>query len=126
MGIGAKCFEILENKPSTLVSTYDLQTGDVYNPNDGDASNGGYAPLAEGDVTDDDELEEGDIDEDEDAPEADDGSDDDIEAEVWDDDDDDDDFEVELAGARRIRLRLREILFYDDKVAVFKARHGRL
>ncbi len=24
------------------------------------------------------------------------------------------------------RLRLREILFYDDKVAIFKARHGRL
>jgi hypothetical protein len=25
-----------------------------------------------------------------------------------------------------LRLRLREILFYDDKVAVFKARHGKL
>ncbi len=24
------------------------------------------------------------------------------------------------------RLKLREILFYDDKVAVFRGRHGRL
>lgn len=30
------------------------------------------------------------------------------------------------AGDSAPRLRLREILFYDDKVAVFKARHGRL
>ena len=26
----------------------------------------------------------------------------------------------------RVNLRLREILFYDDRVAIFKARHGRL
>jgi hypothetical protein len=124
MGIGAKCFEILENKPTAPTSTFDYQTGDAYNSNDG-TGNSGYAPLVEGDVTDDDELEEGEIDEDEDVPEGDEGSDDDIETDVW-DDDDDDDFEAEMAGTRRIRLRLREILFYDDKVAVFKARHGRL
>ncbi|TDZ28151.1 hypothetical protein C8035_v009839 [Colletotrichum spinosum] len=29
-------------------------------------------------------------------------------------------------GSAQPRLRLREILFYDDKVAIFKARHGRL
>lgn len=29
-------------------------------------------------------------------------------------------------GADGSRIRLREILFYDDKVAVFRARHGRL
>ena len=27
---------------------------------------------------------------------------------------------------KRLKLKLREILFYDDKVAVFKARHGKL
>ncbi|KAK4174038.1 hypothetical protein QBC36DRAFT_47831 [Triangularia setosa] len=29
-------------------------------------------------------------------------------------------------GTGSVKLRLREILFYDDKVAIFKARHGRL
>ncbi|KAK4199724.1 hypothetical protein QBC40DRAFT_79230 [Triangularia verruculosa] len=29
-------------------------------------------------------------------------------------------------GQGEVKLRLREILFYDDKVAIFKARHGKL
>lgn len=33
--------------------------------------------------------------------------------------------EGDLVGSAA-RLRLREILFYDDKVAIFRARHGRL
>jgi hypothetical protein len=32
---------------------------------------------------------------------------------------------VEL-GKGGVGFKLREILFYDDKVAIFKARHGRL
>lgn len=43
-----------------------------------------------------------------------------------DDEDDDDDSFVEADRLARPKLRLREILFYDDKVAIFKARHGRL
>ncbi|GAB1311399.1 hypothetical protein MFIFM68171_01609 [Madurella fahalii] len=39
--------------------------------------------------------------------------------------DDDDDGFVE-PGSGGLKLRLREILFYDDKVAIFKARHGKL
>lgn len=50
-----------------------------------------------------------------------DGSDQDKEDE---ESEDDDDFVEPNKGA--VKLRLREILFYDDKVAVFKARHGRL
>lgn len=48
----------------------------------------------------------------------------------WPDGDDDDNTESEdepffnEQDNRMPRLRLREILFYDDKVAVFKARHG--
>ncbi|RMD43341.1 hypothetical protein DV735_g1711, partial [Chaetothyriales sp. CBS 134920] len=51
--------------------------------------------------------------------------------------DDDSDFEVEsddgvptddegASGPAKPSFRLREILFYDDKVSIFKARHGRL
>ncbi|KAK3996538.1 hypothetical protein QBC44DRAFT_150117 [Cladorrhinum sp. PSN332] len=41
-----------------------------------------------------------------------------------DDDDEDDGWVEPLIGG--LRLNIREILFYDDKVAIFKARHGRL
>jgi hypothetical protein len=125
MGIGGKCFEILENKPTHAPLPFDLQNGHAYDPQDGAGSNAGYAPLADGDVTDDEQAIDGDIEDEEDVPEVD--EDDDLDAgDVWDDDDDDDDFEAEMAGSRRPRLRLREILFYDDRVAVFRARHGRL
>jgi hypothetical protein len=127
MGIGAKCFEILENKPTSApLSSLDTHPGDIFPGNNDGATGGGYAPLADGDVTDDDDLEEGEIDDEDEAVEAEDDDDDIDTADVWDDDDDDDDFEGEMVGVRRVRLRLREILFYDDKVAVFKARHGRL
>lgn len=127
MGIGTKCFEILENKPTSTIapSPFDYQAGDSYNT-DGATGNAGYTPL-EGDVTDEEELDGDDMEEEdvEDAVESEDDLDNDAE---WDegDDDDDDDFEEVGGGKGRIRLRLREILFYDDKVAVFKARHGRL
>jgi hypothetical protein len=41
-------------------------------------------------------------------------------------DDSDDDSELSDDERPEVRLRLREILFYDDKVEVFKARHGKL
>ena len=49
-----------------------------------------------------------------------DGSGDDEEEE-----DDDDDGFVE-PGWGSVKMKLREILFYDDKVAIFRARHGKL
>ena len=42
------------------------------------------------------------------------------------DSEDDDGDSLSDGEIRRPRLRLREILFYDDKVAIFKARHGKL
>lgn len=50
--------------------------------------------------------------------------------------DDDNDLDLELSqgeetedesqGAEKMAFRLREILFYDDKVSIYRARHGRL
>jgi hypothetical protein len=39
-------------------------------------------------------------------------------------DDDDDDDEADDDSAERVQFRLQEILFYDDKISIFKARHG--
>ena len=41
------------------------------------------------------------------------------------DEDDNDSDEVDGIG-RKPSFRLREILFYDDKISIFRARHGRL
>jgi hypothetical protein len=35
-----------------------------------------------------------------------------------------DDTEQEDEGISRVQFRLQEILFYDDKISIFKARHG--
>ncbi|KAF1812720.1 hypothetical protein P152DRAFT_347599 [Eremomyces bilateralis CBS 781.70] len=43
--------------------------------------------------------------------------------EEWDEFDEDWDYSE---GKGRLRLRLREILYYDDKVAIFRARHAKL
>ncbi|KAI7665711.1 hypothetical protein KC318_g6951 [Hortaea werneckii] len=121
MGIQSKCFEILENKrewngrPDSHLGMSGTAMDD--GPSDGEDED-------EGDVEDDvdDEDDEEGQDDELDETESDDDADDD------DDDDDDDasDLEEATIDGRAARLRLREILFYDDKVAVFKARHGKL
>jgi hypothetical protein len=128
MGVSHKCFEILENRP------HDEAHGAADAPSS--AANEGPG----GAVTDDDEDEEddegSDDDEDEDEEEDDNGTaigvsigidPDETESEISDHDDSDtDSFDGSDDGRSKVRLRLREILFYDDKVAIFKARHGRL
>jgi hypothetical protein len=122
MGVSHKCFEILENRPHD----------DGHNSADAhsSATNGG----AGGGVTDEDEDDEedgSDDDEDEDngtaigAPA---GLDpDETESEISDHDDSDtESYDGSDDGRNKVRLRLREILFYDDKVSIFKARHGKL
>ncbi|KAI7188462.1 hypothetical protein KC363_g5438 [Hortaea werneckii] len=122
MGIQSKCFEILENKrewdgrPDSHLGMSGTAMDD--GPSDGEDED-------EGDVEDDEDEEDGEDGQDDelDETESDDDADDD------DDDDDDDDasdLEEATIDGRAARLRLREILFYDDKVAVFKARHGKL
>ena len=126
MGVSHKCFEILENR------SHD----DSHNSADAhsSAANGGPG----GTVTDDDDEEEDDVsdDEDEDEEEDDNGTaigapagldPDETESELSDHDDSDtDSYDGSEDGQDKDRLRLREILFYDDKVAIFKARHGKL
>lgn len=122
MGVSHKCFEILENRPH----------------DEGHASGDPHSSAGPHDAMTDDEDEE----------EEDDGSDDDEEEEEEDDSGtvapigiDPDETESEMSehddsdtdsyissddSSSKVRLRLREILFYDDKVAIFKARHGKL
>ncbi|EKG10480.1 Armadillo-like helical [Macrophomina phaseolina MS6] len=129
MGIVNKCFEVLENK----VSTSSMGGAQPYDPT---AANPSAAATIPGVVdpmgfTDDEEEEEEDEVHDEDDPgaEADEDTEDedeDDDSDELDDDDDDDSFIHSEDGNGGPRLRLREILFYDDKVAIFKARHGRL
>ncbi|RDW74036.1 hypothetical protein BP5796_07478 [Coleophoma crateriformis] len=124
MGVSHKCFEILENRPHD----------DVHGMGDTHSSgvNG-----ATGAVTDDDDEDE-DEDDGSDEEEEDDDDDgtaiaqpaidpDETESEMSDHDDSDtDSYDGSEDGRSKLRLRLREILFYDDKVAIFKARHGKL
>jgi hypothetical protein len=126
MGIGTKCFEILENKPSQ----FDYGIGDSYHSADGTSGAAGYAALVgDGEITDD---EEADIEDDgDDVVEEEDGVEEDLDDLGLggdDEDSDDDGFfgDESIGGKRASRLRLREILFYDDKVSIFKARHGKL
>ncbi|SMR63450.1 unnamed protein product [Zymoseptoria tritici ST99CH_3D1] len=123
VGIEGKCFEILERKRGA---------GD----SDGapmalDGSSGQGHGMEEEDEEDDEDGEMDGEEETESDDEVEEDEHDDDDDEDLDDDDDDDASEVESEDAEGKedglgRLRLREILFYDDKVAVFKARHGRL
>jgi hypothetical protein len=128
VGIASKCFEILEAQPSEgLSSSSDmgLVIGNNAEGNDSgldgdddddnsDDDTASQLSDASSDETDDDDTPVSVADGDEAQPgEAGDGS-----------DSDEDSFRDEVSQGPN--LRLREILFYDDKVAIFKARHGRL
>jgi len=140
LGVAAKCFEILEAR-----SSYDSHDSQRF----GEADDGGpgasvgvagHAGVAgsddeEEEVDDGEGDDEGDGDgvgDDDDGPGVPVGEEDDdteMEEEERGRGDEEDDGESEFDGEDgklHLRLRLREILFYDDKVAVFKARHGRL
>ncbi len=122
MGVSHKCFEILENRP------HDEPHGSA--DTHSTAANGGADAVTDDEGSDDDGSD--DDDDDEEAEEDDNGTavaldPDETESEISDhDDSDSDSFEGSEDGRSKVRLRLREILFYDDKVAIFKARHGRL
>lgn len=128
MGLSHKCFEILENRSHEEGNS----TGD---PTPQGANGGLDGTAVDDDDDDDDEEEEGsdeEDDEDNDQQQDDDGTaigaidPDETESDLSDHDDSDVDSFVSDENDSRVKLRLREILFYDDKVAIFKARHGRL
>ncbi|GKT48305.1 uncharacterized protein ColSpa_08486 [Colletotrichum spaethianum] len=135
VGISTKCFEILESKPveeggaSTTSVTADHgvmgHDSGIDGEDDEDDEEDGTDDETASQVDEDTSEEEA---EDDDTPaSAVDVEDSQSEASVGAQDSDDDDSMRDVdCGHSRPRLRLREILFYDDKVAIFKARHGRL
>lgn len=124
MGIGTKCFEILETRPS------DRSNGSTMGLGGNHHGNGAIV------IDMDDDNDDG-SDADEETEDDDDANDNETNATPADLGDDmtevSDDAESETDSLQEsdpvgsaARFRLREILFYDDKVAIFKARHGRL
>lgn len=149
IGISTKCFEVLETPPEErdnspisggAGSDSDVPSGEngaagAHNNAGGQLSDNESIVEAESDGDAQDETSE---DEDHDETEDEDGAApantvgdaDETQSEGHsdggDDSDDDDGFVDPDHAQDNARLRLREILFYDDKVAIFKARHGRL
>ncbi|ROW01413.1 hypothetical protein VPNG_07569 [Cytospora leucostoma] len=134
VGISTKCFEIMETKPSEAPGLGNGLLNDSIgpvNPVNGHSNSMDQPPAEVDEATDDENNTE-----DDDAISQDSSQDegtptspthpDETQSEdqhASDEDSDDDSFVEPVAETR---LRLREILFYDDKVAIFKARHGRL
>ncbi|KAJ0161679.1 hypothetical protein CTA2_5820 [Colletotrichum tanaceti] len=138
VGISTKCFEILESKPveENGASTTSITTDHAVTGHDS-GIDGEDEEEDEEDGTDDETASQVDEETSEEEGEDDDtpasavdveDSQSEASAAAQDSDDDDDDDSIRDADCNhsRPRLRLREILFYDDKVAIFKARHGRL
>ena len=122
LGILSKCYEILEGKPHDERGTFESEDGPVDTPHNEwglpDAS-GNYLSEEE-EEDDDDDPEDDDID---DSPPS-----------IWGASEgsstgpfsDNEEGQSEHNDQSSIQFRLREILFYDDKISVFKARHGAL
>lgn len=130
MGVGTKCFEILESRREWDSRTENAHLG-LPSMNGGVVTSEGEEDEADDDEDEDDEDLDGDSDADDDTEsdaddDDDDDDDDDFDDELTDSDSDSDDAPRKGKHGRAAKLRLREILFYDDKVAVFKARHGKL
>lgn len=121
MGLGEKCFELLENKPSTYDIRAEAGSPDI-SPGAMPGAYGGNDPLAMTDDETEDEEEEDDIEGEGGAMSGDESISDDSDGH----ESSDDESMVYDEEKKTPKLRLREILFYDDKVAIFKARHGRL
>lgn len=136
IGISTKCFEILETPLSDKTGNGLLNGSLSDSPIDSVTGAGGLVTVEDasddGDSVDtsDDENDDDDDDNDE-TEDEDEGTPtsptdpDETQSEHSDGADSEDSF-VEPDSGSKTRLRLREILFYDDKVAIFKARHGRL
>lgn len=119
LGIRNKCFEILEKKQKSKSSAHGAATDDADSDDDSD----------EHDSNDEDNDSDGSGDPSTatapaPAPAP---HNDDSEADYTPDTDDEaDDGRSSSTGGRKVKYKLREILFYDDKISIFKARHGRL
>ncbi|KAJ5139163.1 uncharacterized protein N7515_004011 [Penicillium bovifimosum] len=110
IGLHVKCYQILEARHDDNPGDFDDNPTTDYFPALSDDEDEGWAnPSNESD----EDSGEGDDDQ---------GT---ADTDLLSSDRDDYDSEPdEEQGASRIRYRLQEILFYDEKVAIFKARHG--
>ncbi|OLN94246.1 hypothetical protein CCHL11_02978 [Colletotrichum chlorophyti] len=137
VGISTKCFEILESKPAEEGGASSTSIAADHGAMGHDSGIDGEDDDEDEDGTDDDTASQVDEETSEEEEDDDDDDDDDTPASAVEVDDsqsdvsaaqdsDDDSLRDVDHGPSRPRLRLREILFYDDKVAIFKARHGRL
>ena len=119
LGIKNKCFEILERKQK-----------DKPKKGQGPTTASPAADAASDDDTEDGDNHDDDDDSDDDSaaapppPAIDPGAMDSDTGSITSEDEEE---KAEAAAMKnKVRLKLREILFYDDKVSIFKARHGRL
>ena len=116
LAIKNKCFEILEKKakpksPSSpgMTATDETDSDDQSEDHDNhddddDSEDGGPAPPAPAPAPPDTDSDAG-----ERSPDT-----------------DDDEGLSQSSEKKKVKFKLREILFYDDKISIFKARHGRL
>ncbi|ORY15862.1 hypothetical protein BCR34DRAFT_507933 [Clohesyomyces aquaticus] len=124
MGISSKCFEILENR----ASNYDLRHDDG-NGGDGGADGIGGTfvpndPMMSDDGSDTTEDED---DDDLDGGVGPVGGAEDADSENSDDPRDDSDEDESFMDDRKgPKLRIREILYYEERISCFRARHGKL
>jgi len=125
MGISMKCFEILENKSTSYDLHHESNASSTDGPA-GDTIGGGYVTNDAMMSDEEDETEDEDNDDIDGLVGAGDGDETESDASEDAHDDSDGDESFLQDDRKGPRLRLREILFYDDKVAIFKARHGRL
>lgn len=142
VGISTKCFELLETRDSSAASSSArgssamdpmLHNGDSQDNSNGSATSSdvendeGEGESSDEEVMDEEPGTESDLGADDtpasptdpDETQSDNNGDDDSDG-----GDSDDGFVEPDRG--QVKIRLREILFYDDKVAIFKARHGKL
>jgi len=116
LAISAKCFELVESKAR--------KKGVEGGEDDEDTEDEALGDGNDDDHEHDDEDDDGGGDDDDGGD--DDGGDGDTETTGEEADASDGGEESEDEERGRFRVKLRDILFYDDKVAIFKARHGKL
>lgn len=115
IGIEHKCFEILETPVNEKTDRELYRDSPWYSESDSDDIDG-HTTGHESDSNSGDDDNDGEDDDDDDfhsnphvIPEL--------------DEDTDEDSEYRHGNGSRFVFRLREILFYDDKISVFKSRH---
>ena len=112
VGIKEKCFEILETKEGK--KSKDGGAGETDDDEDAEVNHG----HSDSDDDDDDDTEDDDA---APAPSATQTQGMDSELDPLTDEEPD-----PVSNVVKVKLKLREILFYEDRISIFKARHGRL